>query len=69
MAKFELKLKTPKTPNFILTDRDDVKVHISQLSIEQLTDIAEDWKHDLIAAHKKPYTAPPIMTSRETVGD
>lgn len=59
MVKHVIDLKTPRTPTFILTNRDDVKFHISQLSEDQLNRLAEEWKTDLIARSKKPYTGTP----------
>lgn len=66
MTIFELTLKTPETPNFIFTDRDGVKIHVSELSTKQVNDLARQWKADLIEAAKKTVKPDPHPTVRPT---
>jgi len=44
----KLSIKVPKVPNFILYAESDGKVSIGDLTDEQLTEIAEAWKADLL---------------------
>ena len=62
MTKFTIKLKTPRVPNYIMTDRPDVKIHVSELLPEQVKEIADRRLEDLKNANKKP--TPPIVTQR-----
>lgn len=59
MTTIELKLKTPRVPNYIglednITHNRDggAKIHISKLSEEQLREIGKQWTEDLIAHSK-----------------
>ena len=68
MTTFELTLKTPLTPNYILTDREDVKIHVSELSTKQINELAKQWKDDLAEAAKKAGKPNPQPTHRDVAG-
>lgn len=62
MTTIELKLKTPRLPNYIMLEDhityqrgEGAKIHISKLSEEQLREIGKQWAEDLIAQSKKAW--------------
>ena len=59
MSEISLKLKTPSTPNYIIIEmpaqqkqdgfKEGTSIHVNLLTKEQLLQIAEEWKHELLS--------------------
>ena len=51
-VKKKLRIRVPSVPNYILTEKEDVKFHISEFTDEELEVIISKWKEALLKAAK-----------------